>query len=285
MADERSPDPVMDPSDAHYIHGTRPEEQRRLSVLNRLLNEASLRQMRVRSGEKILDVGSGLGQLTRELARAAGPAGRVIGIERDPEQMDEALRQAKADGEEGLVELRVGDAVDLPLADDEWGTFDVVHARFLLEHVPDPLAVVGAMIRAARPGGRIVLEDDDHDVLRFFPELPETRRLWEAYFRTYAKFGRDPYVGRRLVAMLHEAGATPSGNTWLFFGSCAGSPNFDPMVANFLGVLEGARESVLAAGELTDPEIEAGIEALRSWSERPDAALWYATCWAEARRH
>lgn len=274
----------MKPEDAHYIHGTRPEEQQRLSVLNRLLNEASLRQMRVQAGERILDVGSGLGQLTRALARAAGPAGHVVGIERDPEQMDEALRQAGAAGEDGLVDFRVGDAVKLPLDDDQWGTFDIVHARFLLEHVPDPPAVVGAMVRAARPGGRIVLEDDDHDVLRFFPELPETRRLWEAYFRTYAKFGRDPYVGRRLVAMLHQAGATPSGNTWLFFGSCAGSPNFDAMVANFVGVLEGARESVLAGGELPDSEIESGITALKSWSERPEAALWYATCWAEARR-
>jgi len=274
----------MNHEDAHYIHGTRPEEQQRLSVLNRLLNEASLRQMRVQAGERILDVGSGLGQLTRALARAAGPAGHVIGIERDPEQMHEALRQAGADGEDGLVDFRVGGAVNLPLDDDQWGTFDIVHARFLLEHVPDPPAVVGAMIRAARPGGRIVLEDDDHDVLRFFPELPETRRLWEAYFRTYAKFGRDPYVGRRLVAMLHQAGATPSGNTWLFFGSCAGSPNFDAMVANFVGVLEGARESVLAGGELPDSEIEAGIAALKSWSKRPEAALWYATCWAEAHR-
>jgi ubiquinone/menaquinone biosynthesis C-methylase UbiE len=274
----------MKPEDAHYIHGTRPEEQQRLSVLNRLLNDASLRQMRVRPGERILDVGSGLGQLTRALARAAGPAGHVVGVERDPEQMREALRQAGAAGEDGLVDFRVGGAVDLPLDDDQWGTFDIVHARFLLEHVPDPPAVVGAMVRAARPGGRIVLEDDDHDVLRFFPELPETRRLWEAYFRTYAKFGRDPYVGRRLVAMLHQAGATPSGNTWLFFGSCAGSPNFDAMVANFVGVLEGARESVLAGGELPDSEIESGITALKSWSKRPEAALWYATCWAEAHR-
>lgn len=274
----------MKPSNDHYIHGTRPEEQRRLSVLNRLLNEASLRQMRVRSGERILDVGSGLGQLTRALARAAGPEGSVIGVERDPEQMDEARRQATADGEGNLVEFRVGDAVDLPLGDDEWGTFDLVHARFLLEHVPDPMAVLRAMVRAARPGGRIVLEDDDHDVLRFFPELPETRRLWEAYFRTYARFGRDPYVGRRLVSMLHEAGASPCGNTWLFFGSCAGSPDFGAMVANFVGVLAGAREAVLAGGELTESEIDAGIAALESWRERPDAALWYATCWAEARR-
>ena len=45
----------MNPEDAHYIHGTRPEEQQRLSVLNRLLNEASLRQMRVQAGGELPD--------------------------------------------------------------------------------------------------------------------------------------------------------------------------------------------------------------------------------------
>ena len=113
---------MMDPSDAHYIHGTRPEEQQRLSALNRLLNDASLRQMGLRAGERVLDVGSGLGQFTRAMAREVGAEGRVVGVERDAEQMDEAIRQAGADGEAGLVDLRPGDAVDLPLSDEEWGT-------------------------------------------------------------------------------------------------------------------------------------------------------------------
>ena len=140
------------------------------------------------------------------------------------------------------------------------------------------------MVRAARPGGRIVLEDDDHDVLRLYPELPDTRRVWEAYFRSYERFGRDPFVGRHLVALLHEAGALPGRNTWLFFGTCAGSANFAPMVANFAGVLDGAREAILSVGTLTEPEIDEGIDALKRWSEHPAAALWYATCWAEGTR-
>ena len=62
-------------ADSRYIHGTTPEEQARLALLNDLLNGACLRELAVRPGERILDVGCGLGHLGRAMARAAG--GRV----------------------------------------------------------------------------------------------------------------------------------------------------------------------------------------------------------------
>src|SRR6266851_319591 len=132
-------------SDSSYLHGVAKDEQRRLSRLNDLLNEPVLRELRLRGGERVLDFGSGLGQLTRAIARRTGPTGRVVGIERSKEQIDEAVRQAAADRETGLVEFREGNVFDPPLRADEWGTFDVVHARFLLEHVPNPVAVVRQM--------------------------------------------------------------------------------------------------------------------------------------------
>ena len=60
-----------------YLHGTDPEEQRRLSRLNDLLNQESLRMLDLRGDERILDVGSGLGQLSRAMACAAGPELRL----------------------------------------------------------------------------------------------------------------------------------------------------------------------------------------------------------------
>lgn len=57
---------------SEYIHGTDPGEQKRLSLLNDLLNEPWLEQMAIRPGERMLDVGSGLGQLSRGIARRAG---------------------------------------------------------------------------------------------------------------------------------------------------------------------------------------------------------------------
>src|SRR6266850_5756852 len=134
-------------SGSRYLHGTAPEEQRRLARLNDLLNEASLRELRLRGGEKILEVGSGLGQFARLMRKSAGREGRVLGIERSEEQIAEARRRAQEDGEEGLVDFRLGDALALPLREEEWGSFDLAHARFLLEHVSDPLAVVRSMVR------------------------------------------------------------------------------------------------------------------------------------------
>jgi len=277
------------PRDRHatrspYLHGTSPEEQHRLSVLNDLVNGSSLRELRLQGGEKILEVGSGLGQFARVMAREAGRGSRVVGVERSGEQFAEAIRLASAEGEGDLVDFRLGDALTPPLRQEEWGAFDVAHARFLLEHVSDPLAVVRAMVRAVRPGGRVVLEDDDHDVLRLWPEPPGFAPLWRAYSRTFDRLGNDPFVGRRLVSLLHDAGADPARNTWIFFGSCAGSPHFAVFVENLIRLVEGARESMIPAGLLDRSLFDAGIAGVKAWSCLPDAALWFAICWAEGIR-
>ena len=78
-------------SNSDYVHGTDPEEQKRLSRLNALLNGNSLGALELREGERVLDVGSGLGQFTRLLARKVGPRGKVLGIERSEAQLAEAL--------------------------------------------------------------------------------------------------------------------------------------------------------------------------------------------------
>lgn len=267
---------------SRYLHGTAPEEQKRLSLLNDLLNEASLHELRLRGGEKILDLGCGLAQLARGMGSAAGT--RVIGVERSGEQIVEARRQALEAGEDELIELRQGEAHAPPLRPEEWGTFDLAHARFLVEHVPDPASVVGAMVRAVRPGGRIVLEDDDHDLLRCWPEPPGVRLLWQAYIRVFEGNGNDPYVGRKLPALLHGAGASPVSNTWHFFGGCSGMEVFPIAVENMIGLCQGVRDPILATGLLTPAQFEETVAGFRDWSLRPDAALWFALAWADGVR-
>ncbi len=267
-----------------YIHGTDASEQERLTRLNHLLNAQSLARLRVPVGARVLDIGCGMGQLTHAIARAAGPTGRVVGIERSAEQIGEGKRQAVLRNEAMAVDVREGDAGDPPLLADEWGTFDIAHARFVLEHVADPLRVVSAMVRAVRPGGRIVLEDDDHDVLRFYPAIPEFDAVWAAYMRSYAAVGNDPLIGRRLPALLFDAGARPRANDWPFFGSCRGSETFDTLVSNCRGVVDGARGSVLAHGGVSATQFDAGLAAFDRWSRADGAAIWYCTFWAEGTR-
>ncbi len=269
---------------SRYLHGTSPRERRRLALLNELVNEGSLRELTVREGERILEMGSGLGQFARAMARRAGSKGKVVGIERSREQISEALLLAEKEGEAGLAEFRQGDVLEPPLRPEEWGTFDLAHARFLLEHLPDPARAVRILVEAVRPGGRIVLEDDDHDVLRLWPEPPGFGALWRAYQRSFDRLGNDPYVGRRLVSLLHEAGATPARNTWIFFGSCSGSPDFPGFVENILRILEGAGEVILSQGLLDRPSLESGLASVEAWGRSPDVAFWFAICWAEGRR-
>jgi ubiquinone/menaquinone biosynthesis C-methylase UbiE len=269
---------------SRYVHGTEPDEQARLSRLNELLNAASMRALELRGGEKVLDVGAGLGQLARAMARAVAPSGRVVGVERSAEQLAEAARQARAADEDGLVDFRRGDARALPLGPAERGSFDVAHARFLLEHVPEPEAVVAEMVAAVRPGGRVVLSDDDHDVLRLHPEPPGLWPVWEAYCRSYDRAGNDPYVGRRLPALLHAAGAVPRRASWLPFGTCAGDPSFPLFAENLAFIVEQAAGPIAATGLVTAEDVARAAREVRAWAHRPDAVLWYAVAWAEGIR-
>lgn len=263
-----------------YIHGTAPEEQRRLSLLNDvLLNPASLRELALRGDERIIDFGSGLGQFSRAMARAV-PRGHVVGIERSDEQLSLAKKLAADDGEAALVEFRQGDVLDAEL---EWGTYDVAHTRFVLEHVPDPLRVVRSMVRAVKPGGRVVLADDDHDVLRMWPESPGFAELWRAYMRTYDRIGNDPFIGRRLVQLLHEAGAQPVRCTLIFFGGCAGMDLFPTLAANMAGVVRSARETIVSMNLFDGHAFDVVMREVDEWAKRPDAAMWFGMPWAEAQ--
>lgn len=267
-----------------YVHGYSEEERRRLTLMQSLLNDAELREFDLRGVRTVLDVGSGLGQMARAIARAAGEGCRVVGVEQSATQREGAARLAERDDDGGRVEFRAGDATALPLTDDERGTFDLAHARFLLEHVPDPLAVVRAMVGAVRPGGRVVLIDDDHDLLRFSPDCPEAETYWRVYWEAYRDRGQDPLVGRRLPQLLHRAGARDLNVRSIFYGACRGMPLFDGVVDNLVGVLRGAAESLVAAGKTPPDAIEDVERALADWRTDPAATVWYTLPLAEGTR-
>ncbi len=268
------------PQRSQYVHGSTPEEQARLELMNEILNRRCLERLALRGGERVLDVGAGTARFALELARAG--AGSVLALERDEHQLAAGRQRLASDERGARVELRAGDAYDFPLAAHEWGSFDLVWARFLLEHVAEPQRVVDAMARALAPGGRLVLCDDDHDVLRLDPPTPRFERVWNAYLSTYSALGNDPLIGRRLPRLIRAAGATPTRNDWLFFGSCAGTADWRLVIDNCRGILLGAREAI--ERHLAPGEFDAGLFEFDAWAQRDDASFWLPLAWAEGRR-
>ena len=66
---------------------------------------------------------------------------------------------------------------------EEEGAYDLVYARFLLTHLPDPQAAVRQMLRAARPGGAVVLEDLDHSAVFSYPASAALEQFVALYNR------------------------------------------------------------------------------------------------------
>ncbi|MEJ8566989.1 methyltransferase domain-containing protein [Elongatibacter sediminis] len=270
---------------APYIHGSTDTERARLALMNDLINPRCLEALQIDHEQRVLDVGAGTGQFTRLIADRLPPPDRVVAVERDPAQIAAAVGVAGDRPEMGgPVEFRQGEAQQLPLQDEEWGTFDLAHARFVLEHVPDPERIVAGMVASVRPGGRVVLLDDDHEVMRFGPDTPALDAAWSAYWRSYRTLGCDPLIGRRLVSLLHGAGARPVRAEQVFYGACAGEPAFNAVVDNLAGVLAGAREAVLAAGQISAAAYDQGLDELTALASKPDGVVWYVINLAEGRR-
>jgi SAM-dependent methyltransferase len=271
-----------------YIHGSSSTERQRLALMNELINARCLQAVQLRQEQHVLDVGAGTGQFTRLMSQHLPFSSQIVAVERNPEQRDAALQLAATQVESPAagcnVDFRLGDAFDLPLSPDEWGQFDLAHTRFLLEHVAHPLGVVQQMVKAVRPGGRVVLLDDDHDLLRFWPEPAGLVDVWQAYFESYRAIGNDPLIGRKLPQLLHQAGAVPSRIDYVLYGACRGEAAFAGIVDNLVGVLQGARATVLDTGKVAAEEYDNAVVALQQFAGVPGATIWYVINFAEGIR-
>ncbi len=149
-------------------------------------------------GQAVLDVGAGTGADTIEVARAVGPAGRVVGVDKSAEMIAEA--QGRAVGSGLPVEFAVGDAQSLDFPDE---SFDRVRSERMLVHVPDPAAAVREMVRVTKAGGLVVLSDIDGGTI-FFNSANTS--LADALARRLTDGLANGWMGRRQQRYLVEAG-------------------------------------------------------------------------------
>lgn len=165
------------------------------------LNSASTLLGLLRPGMSLLDVGSGAGTITCDLAAAVAP-GTVVALEVTDEAAELTRRTARERGIDN-IQILVGDAHHMQFSDN---FFDAVHAHQVLQHVSDPVQMLREMWRVTAPGGVVAARDADYPTFGWFPRLPELDRWLELYMRAAHANGGHPDAGVRLKLWAEQAG-------------------------------------------------------------------------------
>lgn len=197
-----------------------PEVTTLLSAMDETARWAATQQLRawererlaLRSGQRLLDVGCGLGDAALALAADLGEHGEVVGVDGSKAMIAEA--QVRAASGRCSARFAVGDAAALDEPDD---SFDAVRSERMLQWVPDPGRAVAEMARVVRPGGLVCLTDTDWSTYEIDIGDPDLAR------RVRDAFGverlRPTTVGGRLgslaeAAGLHTLAETTATNVW-----------------------------------------------------------------------
>ena len=190
-------------------------------------------------GMRVLDLGSGSGDLAFVVTDIVGPAGAVVGIDRSPEAVATAQARARQLGL-GNAHFVVGDIREAT-AD---GPFDAIVGRLVLMYLPDPGAVLRTQSTLLRPGGLIAPIEFDLGTARSMPPTPLVSQSHAWLEETFKRAGIQPSLGSRLWAVLRDADVRPLGMLGV-------QPHFGPDDPAGPGLLAGIVRTMLPLIEQT----------------------------------
>jgi ubiquinone/menaquinone biosynthesis C-methylase UbiE len=243
-------------------------------------NSASYLLDHLAVGQRLLDVGCGPGTITLDLARRVAP-GAVVGIDAEADVVVAADVGRVEQGVEG-VRFAVGDVYALD-ADD--GSYDVVHAHQVLQHLSDPVAALVEMRRVLVPGGLLAVRDGDCAAFVWAPEDPLLDSWLALYHEVARANGAEPDAGRFLKGWVRAAGFTDlevSSSTWTF-SSAEDRAWWGGLWADRVVHSAFATQAV-DYGLASASELEAMSGAFRRWSEQDDGVFVVLHCEVLARR-
>jgi demethylmenaquinone methyltransferase/2-methoxy-6-polyprenyl-1,4-benzoquinol methylase len=165
--------------------------------LDKSWRRLAVKRSELKEGGTGLDVCCGTGMLTMEQARAAGPAGRIIGLDFS-ENMIAVARQNIRDFEfKDSIQFIQGDAMDLPF---ENNAFDCVTVGWGLRNVPDILKTVQEMARVVKPGGKVISLDMAQPTAPVFREF-----YWLCFNRVIPAMGKLFSGNKKAYDYLHDS--------------------------------------------------------------------------------
>lgn len=266
-------DPTVREANRRYLLGDSPAEVRHLVEQAEVYApeaEELLDRIDLAAGAAVIDVGCGVMGILHLLADRVGPGGRIVGLDREPRMVEAGCELA---GQRGLnVELIQADATAIGLGDN---TFDLVHARTLLLNVASPEDILTEMIRIARPGGLIAVQEPDASAWNCDPPHPAFEILRAEILSAYRRTGKDFSIGRRIARMLRDAGLD---DVQVRATAKVTSPG--DFYQTFLLTIAGlVRSVILEAGRLTADEFAPYDQALRKHLEDQNTRTCQPLMW------
>ena len=183
----------------------RVEDQReleRLRMIEQVFDPSSRRRLLstgLKAGWRCLEVGPGAGSIMTWMGEVVGPTGQVVAVDLDPKFLSEAKRTH-------LSVIRA----DIRTAQLPEQSFDVVHARYVLIHVPEYETVLNRMLGCLKPGGWLVLEEPDFSASRGIEgtaeQLAAVGKINHAIHVMFERLGMDYALGQKLQALLLARG-------------------------------------------------------------------------------
>jgi len=147
------------------------------------------------TGQATLEVGCGPGVLLGEIKKRY-PKQNVTGVDISFDRV-----RSRYKGEE--IALVQANGLSLPFSN---ANFDSVYTRFLLEYLPDPEKAVGEMARVCKPGGKVMLQDLDAQLVTNWPINKNLESSITHVIDVLASTGFDPFVGRKLYSIARSCG-------------------------------------------------------------------------------
>lgn len=205
---------------------------------------ASLRELRLRGGQRALEAGCGTGIAVAELAGLVGPAGRVVAVDLDQKMVEATRRRAAACSN---VDVRLGDVTRLGFPP---GAFHAARIERVLEHLSPPRArsALAELVRVVRPGGRVAVVEPHH-TQSALDGLPPTRALLARCASELA----NPDAGLVARSLLIETGCDDVTLS-VFPVVCTTAASFRALVR-----VERLIEAAVAAGMIDRAEARAAL--------------------------
>lgn len=243
-------------SEVAYILGHSEHEIRRLMLQAALLKPITARMLQeagIESGMRILDLGTGCGDVAMLAAELVGPAGSVVGIDRSDDALAAARERARLAGHSN-IRFHRGNAEDFV----ETVPFDMAIGRYVLIHQADPSVFIRCAASHVRPGGTVAFHEISlRSVPQAYSSVPIYAQCISWLGAAFADAGAQLDLAKRIAQHFRRAGLKhPSSFCEVPVGADADSPIFSWVSLGLRSLLPHIEATGIATAE------EVGIDTL-----------------------